>query len=88
MMGNSSANSVGFDTDCRFTLSSLTDDLPDLRGKFIYYLPGFSRIIFMINKTSLMTGLISLHCRSIYDIALSFELRPESWVIRFGCFNF
>ena len=42
----------------------------------------------MINKTSSMTGLISLLCRSINDIALSFELRPDSWVIRFDCFNF
>ena len=60
--------SVGFVTACPFTVSFLTDDLPD----FIYYLPSFSRITFMTTKTSLIIELLSLLYRFITDVALFF----------------
>ena len=37
----------------------------------------------MITKTSLTIGLLSLLYGFINDIALSFEFRPDNWVIRF-----
>ena len=68
-LGNfTGTNSVGFVTACPFTVSFLTDDLPD----FIYYLPSFSRITFMTAKTSLIIELLSLLYRFINDVALFF----------------
>ena len=66
-LGNfTGTNSVGFVTACPFTVSFLTDDLPD----FIYYLPSFSRITFM--TTSLIMELLSLLYRFINDDAFFF----------------
>lgn len=85
-LGNfTGTNSVGFVTACPFTVSFLTDDLPD----FIYYLPSFSRITFMTTKTSLIIELLSLLYRFINDVALFFFLfRSGNWVVRLDCFNF
>ena len=76
-------NSIGFVTACPFTVSFLTDDLPD----FIYYLPSFSRITFMTTKTRLIIELLNLLYRFINDVALFFFLF-RNWVARLDCFNF